>query len=94
MKIYLVERTDKWSCDDYDSFVCFANSEEEARYLSPSDYYVWKDNCWHFKFSNGKTEPRSSYGWTNDPKTLKVFELSRDPQDGKAAVILASFNPG
>ena len=36
MNIYLVYRTDAYSYDDYDSFVCFAGNEQEARELSPA----------------------------------------------------------
>lgn len=101
MKIYKVERTDKWSYDDYDSFVCFANSEDEARHLHPvPDIYEWRDHPnlkehgWYFKYFDGKYDFCKHKGsWTN-PENLKVFELNRDPKDGKPTVILASFNAG
>lgn len=91
MKLYLVERTDKIGYDDYDSFVCWANSEEEARWMVPDpEYHMWKDGV--FSHSYREQAPAPNYSWTKDPKTLKVWELSRPPE--KPEVVLASFNAG
>lgn len=92
MNIYLVERTDKWSYDDYDAFVCFANSEDEARQLSPDEYHVYKEDGWHWKKIDGTSEKCKFDSWVDDISTLKVWQLSRSPKE--PTVILASFNAG
>jgi hypothetical protein len=98
MQLYLVERnkdTTKWDYDQYDSFVVWANSEEEARYTSPcgNEYHTWHDGSWYFKYSDGTESIEKEYhGWPDDPKTLKVWELSRPPE--KPTVVLASYNAG
>ena len=39
-KLYLIERTDKWSYDEYDSAVVCAESEEEAKLINPNGDWV------------------------------------------------------
>lgn len=41
--LYLVERTDKVTWDEYDSFVVCAESEDEARRVHPSGKLFFKD---------------------------------------------------
>lgn len=98
MKIYKVERTDGWSYDDYDSFVCFANSEDEARRVHPcgDDMYELHEDGWRMRFSDGCLEEKASkyHSWTHDVSSLKVWELNRDPSEGKPTVILASYHAG
>lgn len=44
MNIYLVERTDDTRYDEHDSFVCYAESEEVARYTKPNkDISTWTE---------------------------------------------------
>ena len=89
MKIYKVERTDKWNYDEYDSFVCVANSEEEARYMYPSELCRW-ENKW--VYYNAPHES-CNYCWTDAPKTLRVYEIK--PEDFLSPkVICESFNAG
>lgn len=94
MNIYLVERTDDWDYDDYDQFVCFANSEEEARWQVPDpEYHMWKDKV--YCYSYGKQEPVGhATNWVEDPNTLKVFHIGVSLREVKPDVILASFNAG
>lgn len=93
MQLYLVQRTDKSSYDDYDSFVCWANSEEEARYTAPDpELHMWKDGVYRYSYREQEPVNPDFSSWVKDPKTLKVWELSRPPE--KPTVILASFNPG
>jgi hypothetical protein len=95
VKIYKVERTDNWSYDDYDSFVCFANSEDEARKLHPygDDSYVLYEDGWHMKYSDGRIDDKihDFMSWTHDISSLKVQELK---DSDKPEVILASYNAG
>ena len=99
MQLYLVERTDKWSYDDYDSFVCWANSPEEAKKVSPCEFYEWRDHPnlkehgWYFKYHDGRYEYQPKrHDWPNDLSLLKVIELSRPPTE--PTTVLASFNAG
>lgn len=91
MKLYLVERTDEGGYDTYSDFVCWAKDAEEARYTAPDpEYHIWKDGAWHYSY--GKQELATYHGWVDDPKTLKVWELSRPPE--KPTVVCASFHAG
>lgn len=99
MKIYKVERTDSWSYDDYDSFVCYANNEDEARRLSPSDYYVYEDGKWRFDYADKTFKYADNWSWVKADKidTLMVTLLGFTdmPTEGvKPSVILASYNAG
>lgn len=91
MKVFKVERTDTVGYDDYDSFVCWANSEEEARWMAPDpEFHMWKDGVYCYSYR--EQEPVGKYtNWTKDPKTLEVFELS--PPE-VPTIVLASFNAG
>lgn len=89
MQLYLVERTDRWSYDNYDRFVCWANSAEEAKKLSPSGFYEWKEDGW-YSISRGQKE--NYHGWVGSLDNLKVYELSRAPE--KPTIVLASYNAG
>lgn len=42
--LYLVERTDKVTWDEYDSFVVCAESEDEARRVYPSGRMFFEDD--------------------------------------------------
>lgn len=92
MKLYRVERTDKWSYDDYDQFICWANNEEEARWLAPDpEYHMWKDGVYCYSYRD--QQPVGDYtSWVKDPKTqLEITEIvpSKEPE-----VVLANFNAG
>lgn len=103
MKIYKVERTDDWSYDDYNEFVCVANSPEEAKTLHPSNtddtlFYHWKDGKWFIYYSNGPNSKGeegfySNGGWVDSLDKLKVTEIIPDFID-KPVVIVGSFNAG
>jgi hypothetical protein len=94
MKIYKVERTDHAGYDDYDSFVCFADSPEDAKRLSPDDFHVWKDDCWQMQHRDGSYSKRDMkyHSWVM-PDKMKVSEINADFA-GKPEVILASYNAG
>jgi len=94
MKFYKVERTDNWSYDDYDSFVCVASSEDEARRLSADEYYTYIDGKVYFKYSDGtmRESSDSGGGWTSFENT-KATEIN-PASYANAEVILASFNAG
>lgn len=85
MNLYLVSRTDTIDYDEYDSFVCAAESEEQARSMPPVD--EWLTN----KFL------RDNIIWecTNDLNNIEVTHIGKaDEKYTKPTVILASFNAG
>ena len=97
MNIYKVERTDKWSYDDYDSFVCYANSPDEARYIYPDDFYVWKDGSWQMKTIDDKWVSCTHPSWVIDPTkdlTITLCGFTDMVEEAPPGVILASYNAG
>lgn len=92
MNIYKVQRISKWEYDNYDSFVCFSRTEEEAKNLNPSfaeidnpNFYSnlslfidWKEPCWT---------------WVKSKEDLKVTKLGTS-ESKQVGIILSSFNAG
>lgn len=81
MKIYKVERTDNWSYDDYDSFVCYAENEEKAKDIHPNWWSISNDFWGWWVKIDGKKFLKVTYIW----EALEVTEES---------IILSSFNAG
>lgn len=99
MKIYKVSRTDRISYDQYDSFICYARDEIEAKDIPPVDYIVWDpDNeRWSEEyFADEPPEDRfASRAWPVGKNTLLKVELLGEGFDfNTPGVILASFNAG
>lgn len=96
MNIYKVERTDRWGYDDYDSFVCYANDEEEAKHLSPDGYHGWHIDSFKWQNKDGTWSEAFGHGWVKTDKDLKVtlIGFSDMPEGTKPSVILASYNAG
>jgi hypothetical protein len=99
MKLYLVERSVRNDYDEYDSFVVWANSEDEARKTSPDDCHEWRDHPnlkehgWYFKYYDGTYKFEKEHrSWPDDINTLKVSELSSPPD--KTTVVISSYNAG
>jgi hypothetical protein len=92
MKIYKVERTDNWSYDDYDAFVCVAENEDQARWMTPNpEYYLRKDDGKiYFQYFDGTEEEMKREAWPVDINDIKVTEINPTTPE----VILASFNAG
>lgn len=80
MKLYLVARTDDVGYDEYDSFVCAAQSEDGARNMTP---YIGSPEPWVIDTSQLKVQ----YLGITDPRS--DFDA-----DYKPRIILASFNAG
>lgn len=101
MNIYKVSRTDKIDYDEYDSFICYARDELEAKDIPPASYIVWDpDNKrWADDYEMDSGQPAEdrmmSRGWPVAADTLLKIELiGKGPDDAKPGVILASFNAG
>ena len=89
MHIYLVKRSDDWSYDDYDSFVCIAESEHAAQLFHPSGDYRWTGEHWE---SPSGYKPFGGGGWTAPSNT--TVELIGTTDSNERRIILASFNAG
>lgn len=88
LKLYLVRRTDEWSWDDYDSFVCAAHSEEEARTLAPGGDCESKADIFRFG-EDGYID-----GWVSSPNYVSVKEIGISEKYTEPTIICASFNAG
>lgn len=89
MKLFLVKRTDYVGYDEYDAFVCAAESEEQARKMLPFDEELVRE----------ETEENISsliiWEWTKDLNKIEVEYIGEaDEKYTKPAVILASFCAG
>ena len=94
MNLYLVSQNVNNGYDTYDNFVVVANNEDEARHSSPNGYYVWKDDCWNFKYSNGSTKITKHQSWCH-PKDVSVKLIGvADSSLENGEVVCSSFNAG
>lgn len=87
MNIYLCTRTSRGGYDTYDSFICYANNEEEAKNLKPG-----------FETELGEMIDWNDYyslrSWVKSPDDIDVEFLGTKDSINTAYVILASFNAG
>ena len=86
MYIFLVQRTDKVGYDEYDSFICVANSESQARLMNPN--YNEIENNLYFNFDY----PYIS-DWVKNPNSLVVTKIGK-ADSNQPRVILSSYNAG
>lgn len=93
LKLYKVERTDKCDYDEYDSFVCVAKSEEDARHVSPDrenaiikDGVVVDDKGWWTWLRTGAE--------LSSLEVTYLGELDSNSEFKEGDVVLASFNAG
>ena len=98
MNIYLVSQDINNGYDTYDSFVCYAESEDKARLLCPSKFNKFKkDGTLWFEYSSGEERQEyKSYDWVSNPNDVKVEYLGTTTAciNCEEGVILASFNAG
>ena len=92
MNIYLVQQDIVKGYDTYDSFVCVAKSEQEAREIHPSDYVKHhKDGVWY----SGEYE-HDFVDWVlyKDIDKVKVTSIGVAHSWQQKGIIIASFNAG
>lgn len=86
MNVYLVRRTDDWDYDQYDSFVCIAESEEQAKLLNPQyDAYFETEMFYDFD--------KNYIDWVSSPDLLEVTKIGVSDSD-EVKIILTSYNAG
>ena len=57
MKLYLIKQATNCGYDTYDSAVVIATSEEEARRIHPSTYFIFANGVWNeWEWKDGKKE--------------------------------------
>lgn len=93
MNIYSVKRTDTIGWDEYDSFVCYAKTEKDARSIFPHSSYERKvskfneegawDNVWD-----------SSWVMSEDIDSLAVTLIGTSDKVEEEKIIVSSFNAG
>lgn len=87
--LYLVERTDKVTWDEYDSFVVCAESEDEARRVYPSGGMFFEDDM------SEQSKRYFKSCWTDKIETLEVTCIGLAAVSLKnRQVICSSFNAG
>lgn len=95
MNLYLVTRIKECDYDEYDSFVCTAKTEKEARNMHPRDGTEIK---WWKEWTSGDCNCSSWVKYTdrNDPNVLKVELLGQAEPDLKNIyrIVCSSFNAG
>lgn len=97
MNIYHVERTDKCDYDEFSDFVCFANTEDEAKAMHPygPEYYVFGSDGWRMIYKGLPKEKADEYnGWTNSLDNVKVYHIGISLRDVKPDVVCASYHAG
>lgn len=95
MKIYLVSRKDDWGYDDYSDFVCYAETDEQAKLMHPSGH-LWQGDGWHMVYHDGKVaeEPGTYHGWADKLDNIKIKELGESSTQAVPEIILTSFHAG
>ena len=87
--LYLVKRTDEVTWDEYDSFVVCAESENEARRVSPDGMMFFEDNM------SEQSKRYFKSGWTDKIETLEVSCIGLASVSlENHQVICASYNAG
>jgi hypothetical protein len=96
MNIYLVSRRDRGGYDEYDSFVCAAESEELARCIHPNEYVTHVvDGKWMGTYKSGSMKGAEyEHSWSGWIPYTNRGELHVELIGSTPGLILASFNAG
>lgn len=92
MNLYLVAQDTNNGMDTFDSFVCVAKSEEEARNLHPYGY-LREGNQWWSSECRYK-QPVSDYSWVAPTYVTVTYLGLASNELTQAGVICKSFNAG
>ena len=96
MKIYLVSQDENDSYDTFDSFICYANNEDEARTMSPREEHFckWDDKLKKHTRCDWFDPECYNDEWASSLDNVKVEYLGEASSKLEPAVILASYNAG
>ena len=78
--IWLIERTDEYGYDEYDSAVVYAETDDEAREMHPNGY--------------GVIDPEETYSSWTTLEHVKVTRIGTAWDGAMKGVVCASFNAG
>ena len=95
MNIYKVEQDINDEYDTFDSFVCIAETETEARYMHPDPFTFFQNGTWHYsEVINGELfEDDGLCGWI-EPEKVKVTLIGVANSDQVKSIVCSSFNAG
>jgi hypothetical protein len=97
MELWLLSQDAQSGYDTYDSAVVAAESEDEARRIHPSPFYVWNDGdaAWHFAYASGETEiDRYVDNWAKEIEQVTVRHIGTALPGTQQGVVIASVNAG
>ena len=99
MNIYKVEQDSNAGYDTYDSFICVAENEQEARETHPSEFVTHsKNGKWYGTYSYGNKDEyeMDSGDWVrcNQINKLSVTLIGVANENQPKGIVLSSFNAG
>ena len=97
MKIYKVSQSENTDYDSYDSFVCYANTKEEAMKMHPSGSPTtrWDENLQKQVLCKWDDPKLFWNDWATSEDNVEVQHIGETfTNETEPGVILASFNAG
>ena len=97
MNIYKVEQQLNNGYDTYDSFVCIAATEQEARETYPSQFITHhKDGDWYGTYTEGGEYKQIGSDWVEfgEIDQIKITLIGVANAEQTKGVVIASFNAG
>ena len=101
MKIYKISQNVNNNYDTYDSAIVCAENEEEAKTISPDNFYPYDEKTKTFHWwtnqgtKNEQYEPENiCNSWCSRIEQVDVEYIGEAKKGMKKGVILASFNAG
>lgn len=96
--LYLIERNDVWSYDEYDSAVVVADTEEEAKATHPDQDKVWDGDkgVWYsyYGLATPTRYDELSSSWVPPSSVTATYLGEAESSRLSGEVICASFNAG
>lgn len=101
MNIYKVTRISKIDYDTYSSFICFAESETQAKNLNPSHPGIYSEKFksvpWINFFMDWENNNKNSFefrSWVKNVEDLEVVLIGTGVPYIGPGIILASYHAG
>lgn len=95
-KLWLISQDEKTGYDIYDSAVVVADTEEEARFIDPSDqqFYKYHDGAWYFQYADGSEREELRSDWPSPIKVSATCIGEANDTLKPGEVVCASFHAG
>lgn len=99
MKLYLISQTENSDYGTYDAAVVAAESEEDARTISPARLFEYdpERRAWYCEWGGVRyysNDGEYGSGWCSTPDAVTVQCLGEANPGTERGVILGSFNRG